>query len=206
MKSKHPYDPFVPENSSLLIIGTIPPARFCNNGAKELLENDVDFYYGSKDNAFWDLVGKVFDENFEKTNTQFAIDQRISFLRRNGIGITDIILECTRENQSASDDKLKVISRKDLGQLLIEHPSITTLIYTSEFVKKEINKQFGGYHLIDPENKKKQSIMINGRMYQVRILFSPSPSGLRRLGVAGRAKRLNQWKEFLNEEDDNKVL
>jgi G:T/U-mismatch repair DNA glycosylase len=197
MNTKHPYDPFIPDGASRLIIGTIPPARFCMEGTKSLFETDVDFYYGSKDNAFWGLVAEVFGVQLEKSNTQAAIEQRKSILTAHGIGITDIISECTRENQSASDDKLKVITRKDLGKLLFDHPSISTLIYTSEFVKKEINQHFGGYHLIDKENKKKQSININGKMYQVRILFSPSPNGLRNLGVEGSKKRLNQWRDFL---------
>ena len=199
MKSTHPYPPFIPAGATLLIIGTIPPARFCTVGAKELSATDVDFYYGSKDNAFWGIIGEVFGEHLEKSNTTKAIEDRKNFLTRHGIGITDIISECTRENQAASDDKLDVISRKELGQLLFEYPSITTLIYTSEFVKKEVNKLLGAYHLIDPENKKKQSVKINGKLYQVRILFSPSPSGLRRLGIDGRGKRLNQWREFLTE-------
>ncbi|WP_075352374.1 uracil-DNA glycosylase family protein [Algoriphagus marinus] len=202
MNSKHPFPPFIPSAASKLIIGTIPPARFCAEGEKQLFDTDVDFYYGSKENAFWDLVTEVFGEPLEKLNTQKAIDQRKSLLTALGIGITDIISECTRENQSASDDKLTVISRKDLGQLLIDHPSITTLIYTSEFVKKEINQLFGGYHLIDKENKKKQFIKINKKIYEVRILYSPSPSGLRNLGPDGRVKRLNQYRDFLSTSSD----
>jgi G:T/U-mismatch repair DNA glycosylase len=118
-------------------------------------------------------------------------------LTKHGIGITDIISECSRVNQSASDEDLDVTALKDLSQLLIDHPSIITLIYTSEFVKKQVNRLFNGYHLIEKENKKKQSIKINDKIYQVRILYSPSPSGLRNLGINGKSKRLNQYKDFL---------
>ncbi|SFB07084.1 uracil-DNA glycosylase family protein [Algoriphagus aquimarinus] len=197
MNSIHPYIPFIPAGATRLIIGTIPPARFCNQSSKKLYDTDVDFYYGSKDNAFWGLIGEVFCEHLERSNTTKAIEKRKSLLAAHGIGITDIISECSRENQSASDDKLDVISRKDLSILLIEHPSITTLIYTSEFVKIEVNKHFKSFHHIDKENKKKQSLKIDGKMYQVRILYSPSPSGLRNLGVDGLNKRLNQYKDFL---------
>lgn len=200
MKSKHPFEPFIPAGATKLILGTIPPARFCKNLNMELFEDDVDFYYGSKDNGFWDLFSEIFGEKLEKTNTSKSIEQRKSLLTTNLIGITDIISECTRENQSASDNKLMDIQRKDLVKLLVEHPSISTLIYTSEFVKKQVNKLLGGYHQINKENKKKQTVKINGRVYQVRILYSPSPSGLRRLGVDGSAKRLNQWKIFLTDE------
>jgi len=29
MYSKHPFEPFIPANATKLIIGTIPPYRFC---------------------------------------------------------------------------------------------------------------------------------------------------------------------------------
>lgn len=197
MKSIHPYPPFIPEGATRLLIGTIPPARFCAQSLKELYTTDVDFYYGSKDNAFWTLIAIVFGEELLRSTTPEAIEQRKSLLVRHGIGITDIISECTRKNQSASDEDLDGLVLKDLNQLLIDHPTITTLIYTSEFVKKQVNKHFNSYHLIDRQNKKKQSVKINGKIYQVRILYSPSPSGLRNLGVDGRMKRLNQYRDFL---------
>jgi hypoxanthine-DNA glycosylase len=197
MKNIHPYHHFIPIAATRLLVGTIPPARFCSPNHKELYDSDVDFYYGSKDNAFWSLIGEVFGEDFERSNTLEAIEQRKSFLTKHKIGITDIISACSRENLSASDEDLKDLILKDLNQLLIDHPKIDTLIYTSEFVKKQVNKHFNGYHLVDKENKNKQSIKINGKQYDVRILYSPSPSGLRNLGIEGRIKRLNQYKEFL---------
>ena len=51
--SIHPYREYIPENASKLIIGTIPPFRFCVSGEKRLYPRDVDFYYGSRDNGFW---------------------------------------------------------------------------------------------------------------------------------------------------------
>jgi len=202
MISKHPYTPFIPPGATRLLIGSIPPARFCIEDA-QLHSSDVDFYYGSKDNAFWNLLEEVFEEKLDRSTTQEAITQRKALLVKHGIGITDMIAACTRTNQSASDEDLKDLELKDLNQLLIDHPSIHTLIYTSEFVKKQVNKQLKGKHLIDRTNRKKQTILINGKEYQVRILYSPSPSGLRNLGVDGRLKRLNQYKEFLAADTPN---
>ena len=54
---EHPFPPFVPTNATKLIIGSIPPQRFCNqkeNGIS-LYPDDVNFYYGSRDNSFWFL-------------------------------------------------------------------------------------------------------------------------------------------------------
>lgn len=196
MTSFHPFDPFIPSLATRLIIGTIPPARFCNPFLS-LNDSDVNFYYGSRDNAFWALLGEVFRGELIRQNTPEAIEQRKKLLEKHGLGITDVISECTHSNGSASDEDLKEIVHKDLRTLIKTHPEIDTLIYTSEFVKKQMNAIFNTYHSIDGTNKKKQTIYIDGKVYHVRILYSPSPSGLRNMGKNGKEKRLTQYKEFL---------
>ena len=54
-KSTHPFAPEIPEGATKLIIGTMPPYRFCNTD-EALYDDDVNFYYGSRDNYFWELV------------------------------------------------------------------------------------------------------------------------------------------------------
>jgi len=53
MKETHPFEAFIPSGATKLIIGTIPPERFSQ---KKLFCDDVNFYYGSRDNAFWELL------------------------------------------------------------------------------------------------------------------------------------------------------
>lgn len=53
----HPYLPLIPECAKCLIVGTIPPHRFCKDMQTaqqygKLSQNDVDWYYGSEDNQF----------------------------------------------------------------------------------------------------------------------------------------------------------
>lgn len=197
MNSIHPFDPFLPENAERLIIGTIPPPRFCKDGY-ELNDDDVNFYYGSKDNSFWKLINEVFNVNVSFRNTIEAVQERKKVLTDLNLGITDIIQECVHKNDSAADVDLDVIRNKDLSTLLSEHPKINTLIYTSEFVKKQINKMYKTYHTINTENKKQQSVKINGKLYYVFILYSPSPNALRNLGENGAEKRRKQYKEILS--------
>lgn len=72
MKSLHPFEPFVPKNSTKLIIGTIPPPRFCKN-QNNILFDDVYFYYGSQDNYFWPILGDIFNVKFDYNNSENAI-------------------------------------------------------------------------------------------------------------------------------------
>jgi G:T/U-mismatch repair DNA glycosylase len=196
MYSKHPFEPYIPNNATKLIIGTIPPARFCfneNSTKGKLLDKDVDFYYGSRDNKFWQIVEQVFNLNFSEGAD--GIEQRKAFLKVQKIGITDVINICEREKESALDTKLNITELKDISRLLIENPTIDTLIYTSEFVKSQVNKISKSYHTIDLIDKKKQTTIIGNKKYDVWILYSPSPTALRNMGLMGNEKRLEQYRK-----------
>lgn len=196
MYSKHPFEPYIPENATKLIIGTIPPARFCFNENSEkgqLLDEDIDFYYGSKDNKFWTILGELF--NLDYLDVDGIIQKRKAFLKEQKIGITDIINICERENKSALDTKLNITELKDITRLLIDNTSIDTLIYTSEFVKSQVNKISRSYHTIDLIDKKKQTTIIGNKKYDVWILYSPSPTALRNMGLKGNEKRLEQYRK-----------
>jgi G:T/U-mismatch repair DNA glycosylase len=197
MKSIHPYEPFIPNGATKLIIGTIPPPRFCNSESN-LFEDDVNFYYGSRDNYFWPLLEEIFGENLEYNNSQQAIIQRKMLLEKLNIGITDIVAECIHKNKSATDDNLDEASYKDIKKLLDDNPNLETLIYTSEYVKKLVNNYFNTYHSIDPLNKKIQSVKIGSKKYDVRILLSPSPMALMNMGEGGKIRRMDQYRSFLS--------
>jgi G:T/U-mismatch repair DNA glycosylase len=193
MKSIHPFEPFVPKGAKKLIIGTTPPERFCSN--KPLNRDDVNFYYGSNDNGFWDILNDILNKNLSFANTLEAIEERKQLLTVLGIGITDIVAECIHEGGRSSDNDLKEIKHKDLSTILENNESIDTLIYTSEFVKKQIYIYLGSkaYHTIDTVDKKKQKITINGKIYNVIILYSPSRNALRNMGENGKGKRKEQY-------------
>lgn len=160
MKSKHPYYPFVPEEATKLIIGTMPPYRFCIT-PKELYDDDVDFYYGSKDNYFWDLLSELAGTKLDKENTQTAIVQRKALLKNLHTGITDIIDQCTHTDGKSDDLSLNDIVLKPINELLSNYPKIDTLIYTSKFVIKQINKIADVTYHTWKVPQKEGSILIN---------------------------------------------
>lgn len=197
MKDIHPFEPFVPANATKLIIGTIPPHRFCV--PNKLLEKDIPFYYGSRDNYFWDLIAHIYQSNFSSTNAVEAMLKRTTFLKKHNFGITDIIKSCSRKNESSSDSDLMDIVYKDLSLLLMENKNIDTLIYTSDFVKKCINHIYKSYHEIDKNDRRKQFLTILGNKYNVWVLYSPSPQALRNMGKNGKDKRMQQYLKVFKE-------
>ena len=193
--SIHPFKPFIPKNATKLIIGTIPPYRFCKKEGIEpqLLSDDVNFYYGSRDNSFWDLVyASAYRNNKEliRENSQKAIDQRKELLEELSVGITDIIEECYHIDEKSDDNSLKVIKQKDIRKLLSKNEKIDTLIYTSMFVKSQMNTICDkGYHSRKDKENRYWSMHVNGKEYNVIILYSPSPNALRGVNAETRKKQ-----------------
>ena len=79
---KHPYKPFIPENATKLIVGTLPPPRFSKGIFKK---GDVDFCYGSIDGQLWKILDEIFHLNLLFEPTKEAILERKDFLIKNNI-------------------------------------------------------------------------------------------------------------------------
>ncbi|TGV01235.1 uracil-DNA glycosylase family protein [Flavivirga rizhaonensis] len=126
-KHKHPYKPFIQNDTKKLIVGTLPPPRFSTG---ELLEKDVNFCYGSYYNSLWLFIDKIHDLNLRYDNSQEAIEQRKQFLIKNKIGVCDIVESAEREKMDASDLGMQNIKLRDVIGYLKQYPNIDTLLFT----------------------------------------------------------------------------
>lgn len=124
---KHPYPPFIPENTKKLIVGTLPPPRFYKG---QLKNGDVDFCYGSIDGMLWKILDAIFKLELKFETTDDAIKQRKDFLKSRNIGICDIVASCKREKIDASDLGMSAIILRDLFSYLEKAPAVTTLLLT----------------------------------------------------------------------------
>ncbi len=124
---KHPYPPFIDEDTTKLIVGTLPPPRF-STGA--LLEKDVDFCYGSYYNSLWLFIDNIHNLKLRFDNSQQAIDQRKEFLINQKIGVCDIVESAEREKVDASDLGMQDIVLRDVIGYLKQFPKIDTLLFT----------------------------------------------------------------------------
>lgn len=126
-KHIHPYKPFIPETTTKLIVGTLPPPRFSTG---DLLEKDVDFCYGSYYNSLWLFIDNIHSLNLRYDNSEEAIEQRKQFLIQHKIGICDMVESCEREKIDASDLGMKNIELRNLVGYLQQFPNIDTLLFT----------------------------------------------------------------------------
>ncbi|MCK0110255.1 uracil-DNA glycosylase family protein [Flavobacteriaceae bacterium S0825] len=124
---KHPYQTFIQQDTTKLIVGTLPPPRFSKG---ELLEKDVDFCYGSYYNSLWLFIDKIHNLGLRFDNSQEAINERKQFLIQHKIGVCDIVESAEREKIDASDLGMKNIILRDIVGYLKHYPNINTLLFT----------------------------------------------------------------------------
>lgn len=124
---QHPYPPFIPENATKLIVGTLPPPRFSTG---MLHHDDVDFCYGSRDGQLWRIINTIFALGLTFKNTPEAIQQRKEFLTTHHIGICDVVERCERQKVDASDIGMQNIVLRDVISHVKKHPTIKTLLFT----------------------------------------------------------------------------
>ena len=187
-RHKHPYPPFIPDNATRLIVGTLPPPRF-STGA--LHPEDVDFCYGSKYGLLWPVLDAIFGIGLEYANTGASVSQRKEFLQAQGIGICDIVASCERERKTASDLDMKNIRLRNLTGILEKHQGIHTLLFMGGNSKNGPEYLFRrhlaekGLHLQAESGRgpRVHRFDLNGRSLRTITLVSPSSAANRSIGA-----------------------
>lgn len=123
----HPYEPFLFEETTKLIVGTLPPPRFTIG---DLKTDDVNFCYGSRNGQLWPILDRIFDLNLKFENTLQAVEQRKEFLRKRKIGICDIVQSAERGKIDASDLGMENIQLRNLVGYLEKYVNVDTLLFT----------------------------------------------------------------------------
>ena len=186
-KHFHPFKPFINKETEKIIIGTLPPPRFCT---KEYKKEDVLFCYGSADNQLWRVLNKVFDLNLPFDNSQKAVTLRKEFLKKHKIGVCDIVDSCKREKIDASDLGMKDIVLRDILSYLKNYPNINTLVFTGGYCKnspeyffrKVLKQQNLKFTKTDDTIPKKHKFSFNNKEYKTISLSSPSNAANRSIG------------------------
>lgn len=184
----HPFKPYINKDTKKIIVGTLPPPRFCIN---EFKQNDVNFCYGSKDNLLWQAINKIYDLNLLFENSNEAIIQRKNFLDNHRIGICDIVDSCKREKIDASDLGMSDIVLRDMLFYLQKFPSINTLIFTGGnskngpeyFFRKILKENSIKYENISNEIPRINQFKFQNRTIKTVSLTSPSNAANRSIGA-----------------------
>lgn len=184
---RHPYKPFIPANTTKLIVGTLPPPRF---SIGEYREGDVNFCYGSRDGQLWKILEKVFGIALVFEDTKEAVEQRKAFLIKNKLGICDMVESCLREKIDASDLGMKQVKLRNMLKILKEHPKVDTLLFTGGnskngpeyFFRKHIKNAPVELKVVSKEVPRVYQFVLDGRSIKTVSLTAPSGAANRAVG------------------------
>lgn len=123
----HPWEPFIPEEAKVLIMGTFPPQ------AKRW---SMDFYYPNRTNDFWKICGLIFlgdkDALCLPGEKKFDVDAIRGLMTEKGIALNDTARRVRRLKGNASDKYLEIVEPVPLYDLLARMPQCRAVATTGE--------------------------------------------------------------------------
>lgn len=123
----HPFEPFLPENTKLLMLGSFPPPK---------TRWRMNFYYPNYQNDMWRIFGLVFFENkdyfLDVANKNFKLELLRDFLMHKGIAIFDSAHRAIRLKGNASDKFLQVEEAINIEALLARIPHCHSVMTTGD--------------------------------------------------------------------------
>lgn len=162
----HPFEPFLPDNARLLMLGTFPPAqkRWC-----------MKFYYPNYQNDMWRIFGICFFND----KTHFLIDSEkrfnleliIPFLREKGIAMFDTAVRVNRTKNTASDKDLEIVEPTDLDAMLRQLPECRAVITAGQLATTVFCRHYG---IAEPKVGAFSEFTLDGRT--LRLYRMPSSS------------------------------
>ena len=171
LHTKHQYLELYPvdTDSEKLIVGTIHPhfhERF-----------QIPFFYGNV-LSLWNILNEAFPGEMSNPITR---DSVLAFLNKRKIAMSDVIMECDRENDTALDENL-IPTRLHYDLLnQISNSKVRDIYFTSGFGTNNAFKIFCSDLLkqkITGEIRIQKEVMLDshvfGRPVKLHILYSPS--------------------------------
>ena len=164
----HPFEPWLPFNAKLLMLGTFPPApkRWC-----------LEWYYPNYTNDMWRIFGHIFfrDKSYfvDEENKTYKLDLLKVFLKEKGIAIFDTALRIHRKKGTASDKDLEIVETADLDGMLCVLPDCKAVLTAGQLATKVFTEHYG----IDArEMKMGEYRMFNFEGRSLRLYREPSSS------------------------------
>ena len=153
----HPFEPWLPTNAKLLMLGTFPPApkRWA-----------MEWYYPNFTNDMWRIFGLVFFGDklhfVDEANKTYRLNELKQFLKEKGVALFDTALRIRRTTGTASDKDLEIVQPADLDGMLRSLPEckavlaagqLATKVFTEHYNIDARNLKMGEYRTFDFESR-----------------------------------------------------
>jgi len=153
----HPFEPWLPVNAKLLMLGTFPPApkRWA-----------MEWYYPNFTNDMWRIFGLIFFGDklhfVDEANKTYRLNELKQFLKKKGVALFDTALRIRRTTGTASDKDLEIVEPADLDGMLRSLPEckavlaagqLATKVFTEHYNIDARNLKMGEYRTFDFEGR-----------------------------------------------------
>ncbi|RYZ22572.1 MAG: hypothetical protein EOO16_08610 [Chitinophagaceae bacterium] len=200
---------YIPRGATAILLGTFPSVLI-REAFGRIRPEDVDFFYGSKDNNFWRDLSIIYERPFDQERTGAAIRQRIQLLDDLGLGLSDAIFACHTQG-SAMDTALHEIElNEQLVADLDRHPSVSRLYFTSSSGKVNAETltlrmlrasgRLSAMKIVQERGPRRRTFRFRSSTGEERVvetitLYSPSPLAEQwgALTPEGRREQYRQW-------------
>lgn len=183
----HPFQPFLPADARLLMLGTFPPSE---------KRWSMPFYYPNFQNDMWRIVGLIFYGDkahfVDPDGRRFLQDKLVDFLTAQGIALYDTCTRIVRTKNTASDKDLQVVEQTDLHAMLSRLPHCRCVVTAGQLATSLCCRQFG---VAEPKVGEFSVVQLDGR--QLRLYRMPSSSRAYPMSVENKAACYRKVFEFL---------
>ena len=153
----HPFEPWLPVNAKLLMLGTFPPApkRWA-----------MEWYYPNFTNDMWRIFGLIFFGDklhfVDEENKTYRLNELKQFLKEKGVALFDTALRIRRTTGTASDKDLEIVQPADLDGMLrslleckavLAAGQLATKVFTEHYNIDARNLKMGEYRTFDFEGR-----------------------------------------------------
>lgn len=156
------FPPIAAPDARVLILGSMPSVASL---AKQQ-------YYGHPKNAFWPIMGRLFE-----AVPELPYDQRRRILCEHGVAVWDVLRECVREGSLDADICVESELPNDFTGFVAAHQRIHTIFFNGR--RSEV---MFGRHV-------RPTLAIGGREFRYVLLPSTSPAHAAR----GFGEKLAAW-------------
>ncbi len=135
---RHPFEPFLPENAKVLMLGSFPP---------QSKRWSMEFYYPNFINDMWRILGLIFfnDRNrfVDVASKKFKLKEIVAFCTKTGLAMYDTATAIRRLKDNASDKFLEVVTPTDIPALLMKISKCQAIVTTGEKATSTLCQTFG---------------------------------------------------------------
>ena len=138
MVEVHPFEPWLPGNAKLLMLGTFPPSekRWC-----------MPWYYPNFQNDMWRIFGIIYFGDklhfVDVENKTYRLDAIKEFLKEKGVAIYDTAQQVIRTKNTASDKDLQIVQPSDLDGMLRQLPECRAVLTAGQLATRIFSEHFG---------------------------------------------------------------